>query len=191
VPASRRRRAVIALAALAVLAVLAAVATLATTTLVRARAQSLGFRALLREGFTARPDCPIPDPFVEPAVAVVDCYDGRLGNGRAVTLIVGTERGSRAEVASYLGFYLPPAADLGDAWLSTWKRRVADRGDWWARRTGLPDSTRRHWFFGPAETVPVRADRTGDGGVILAWRLVTLPSRDKVERRMREIAASL
>ena len=54
---------------------------------------------------------------------------------------------------------------------------------------GIPAPHRTHLFIGPPETVPVRADRA-EGGVLLVWRLVTLPTVDKVRDRIAEVARS-
>jgi hypothetical protein len=145
-------------------------------------------RAHLGEHFRPRPDCPVPDPFVETNVAI-DCYDGALASGRPIALVLGAEPGSRAVVWSYIGVYLAPGADVGDAWLAPWQARVRARGDWWGRRAGGPATT--HILVGPPETEPVRAERTAEGGVLLAWRLQTLPTRAKLEERLGEIGASL
>jgi hypothetical protein len=145
-------------------------------------------RAYLAASFRARPDCPVPEPFVETNVAI-DCFDGRLGSGRAIALVLGSEPGSRAVVWSYIGVYLVAGADVGDAWLAPWQARVRARGDWWGRRAGGPATT--HILVGPPDTEPVRADRTADGGVFIAWRLVTLPTRARIEARLHEIEESL
>ena len=164
------------------------VAALTAVLAVRGARSSNDLHAYLAERFTPRPDCPVPEPFVEHNVAF-DCFDGRLPSGRAVALILGGEPGSRAVVWSYIGVYLPGGKDVGDAWLQPWQARVRARGDWWGRRAGGPATT--HVFVAPSEAEPVRADRAADGGVVLAWRLQTLPSRAKLEARLAEVDASL
>ena len=130
----------------------------------------------------------MPDPFVEHNVAI-DCLDGRLPSGRAIALILGAEPGSRAVVWSYIGIYLPVGKDVDDPWLAPWQARVRARGDWWGRRAGGAATT--HILVGPGQDEPVRAERTADGGVILAWRLQTLSSRPTLEARLAEVGASL
>jgi hypothetical protein len=144
----------------------------------------------LRSELVPRNDCPIPDPFIEHNVAVNDCWDGALASGQRFVVIFGAEPGSRAQVANYIGIWLPPGPDLTDGWLRGWKERVAARGDWWAARSGIPAPPKTHLFIGPPESVPVRADRL-EPGVILAWRLVTFPTAEKVKTRIDELARSL
>jgi hypothetical protein len=184
-----RRRAIVLVAAASVFVILAAALPLILA--VRGQRIAARLHAFLAERFRARPDCPLADPFVEPGVSVWDCYDGHVDATHPVTLIVGSEPGSRIEVANYVAFYLPPSVAPGEAWLLAWKQRVAGRGDFWAVRSGAPNvRTRRHLFVGPPETLPIRADRTDDGGAIVAWKLTTLATREKLEARLRELGES-
>ncbi len=158
--------------------------------LVRSQTEGMRLARMLRRELVERWGCPVPEPFVERSAVVLDCWDGKLPGGRPFVLIFGTEPGSRAQVASYIGIWLPQGPDLTEAWLVRWNERVADRGDWWAQRAGVPAPHRTHLFIGPPESVPVRADRA-EGGVLLVWRLVTLPSVDKVRERIDAVAGSL
>ncbi len=186
---TRRRLALGALIAGATLLVVV-LAALPVILAVRGRQIAHEMAALLAERFVARPDCPIPDAFVEPDV-MIDCYDGHFADGKKLTLILGSEPGSRAIVFNYIGIYVPPAPVAPpEAWLDRWRAQVRSRGDWWARRLD-PDAPGRHLFIRPADNLPVRADRTEDGGVILAWEQQTLPARAKVEARLAEVEASL
>jgi len=144
----------------------------------------------LRAELTPRNDCPIPDPFIEPSAEVIECWNGTYPAGQRFVVMFGAEPGSRAQVANYIGIFLPAGPALTDDWLRGWKERVAARGDWWAKRSGLPAANVTHVLVGPPESVPVRADRV-DEGVILAWRLVTFPTADKLKTRIDEVARSL
>jgi len=157
---------------------------------VRSRRDGAELSRYLRSELVPRKGCPIPDPFIEHNVAVNDCWDGQLASGQRFVVIFGAEPGSRAQVANYIGIWLPPGPDLTDAWLRGWKERVAARGDWWAARSGIAAPPKTHLFVGPPESVPVRADRV-DEGVILAWRLITFPTAEKVRTRIDELARSL
>jgi len=157
-------------------------AAVATVFLFRAARTGHALHAYLAAHFVPRPDCPVPDPFVETNV-VFDCYDGRLPSGRQVSLILGHEPGSRATVWNYLGLFVadaPPPAAL--AW------RVRARGDWWGRRAGGAAET--HVFIPPPEREPVRADAVA-GGCFVAWRYQTLPSVDKLSAALAEVDAAL
>jgi hypothetical protein len=155
---------------------------------VRGQRIAHGLATLLAERFHARPDCPTAEPFVEPDITVLECYDGAFTDGRPFTLLLGSEPGSRAVVFNYIGIYVAPAP--GAAWLETWRAKVRARGDWWARRLD-PSVDGHHVFSRPADDLPVRADPTDEGGVILAWEQQLLPSREKVEARVSEVEASL
>ncbi len=150
--------------------------------LLRAARSAGAFRSWLAARFTPRPDCPVPEPFVEPSVEY-DCYDGRLPSGRPVELVLGHEPGGRANEASYVGVFVPGAATAPALTL-----RVRARGDWWGRRAGGPAST--HILVAPPEDEPVRADREG-GGLFVAWRLATLPTPAKVDACLRAVDAAL
>jgi hypothetical protein len=157
--------------------------------LVRSHVEGVRLARMLRGELAERLGCPVPEPFVERSAVVLGCWDGKLPSGRAFILIFGTEPGSRAQVANYIGIWLPPGPDLTDAWLTRWKERVAARGDFWAERSGVPAAHRTHLFVGPPESEPIRADRAEDG-VLIAWRLITLPSADKVRERIAAVAGS-
>lgn len=170
-------------------AVLVLVTAIPVYMVVRSQTEGVRLARMLRNEMTERWGCPVPAPFVEPSAVVLDCWDGKLPGGRPFVLIFGTEPGSRAQVANYIGIWLPPGPDLTDDWLLRWKQRVADRGDWWAQRAGVPAPRRTHLFVGPPEGVPVRADRA-EGGALLVWKLITLPSVDKVRERIDAVAGS-
>src|SRR5919108_199397 len=106
------------------------VGALAGMLIVRASSASHAFRDYLAQSFAPRPDCPVPEPFVETGVEY-DCFDGRLPSGRAIQLVLGREPGSRATVWSYIGIFVPGAPAL-----ETLAARVRARGDWWGRRAG-------------------------------------------------------
>src|SRR5262249_44260203 len=132
-------------------AVLVLVTAIPVYMVVRSQTEGVRLARMLRNEMTERWGCPVPAPFVEPSAVVLDCWDGKLPGGRPFVLIFGTEPGSRAQVANYIGIWLPPGPDLTDDWLLRWKQRVADRGDWWAQRAGVPAPRRTHLFVGPPE----------------------------------------
>lgn len=110
--------------------------------------------------------CPATEPFGYKDMARVECFAGKLSDGRPVTLLLGTRwksetanvpSGSGIQQDSFIGFAL--AAD--DAWLEAWKTRLGYGGD-----------------------KPVRAARSGDDAVIV-WR--GLHRREEVVQRMKEL----
>src|SRR5262249_34447557 len=82
--------------------------------LVRSHLEGARLARLLHEEMVERKGCPVPEPFVEPSAVTLGCWDGALPSGRRLILILGTEPGSRAQVASYIGIWLPPGPDLTD-----------------------------------------------------------------------------
>ena len=175
---------------IAAAALVLAISVIPAYMVVRSQRERGNLLRYLRSELVPRNACPIPDPFIEHGVAVNDCWEGALASGQRFTVIFGAEPGSRAQVANYIGIWLPPGPDLTDAWLRGWKERVAARGDWWAARSGISAPAKTHLFVGPPESVPIRADRAS-AGVILAWRLVTFPTAEKVKTRIDELARSL
>ena len=166
----------------AILAVAAALGAGATVVLLGAARSSNAFRRHLAAHFAPRPDCPVPEPFVETNVDY-DCSDGKLPSGRAMTLILGGEPGSRATVWNYIGVFVPGA---GPAAIAPFVARVRARGDWWGRRQGGAPTS--HVLVPPPETEPVRAESFADGALVV-WRLQTLPSVAKLEVRLAEVDA--
>jgi hypothetical protein len=158
-------------------------ATLILTASVR---RSAAFRAYLGDHFRPRPDCPVADPFLEGSV-VFDCFDGALPSGRPVALVLGHEPGSRANVWSYIGLFVPDGPGVGAA-RSAFAARVRARGDWWGRRAGGAPET--HVFVPPPDAEPVRADAV-PGGAFIAWRLTTLPTAEKLTARLSELDQAL
>jgi hypothetical protein len=177
-----RHRLVALLAAIAVLAVLLTAG--ATVILLRTAHSSGDFHRHLAAHFKPRPDCPVPDPFVETNVDY-DCFDGTLPSGHAIELVLGQEPGSRAIVWSYIGVFVP---DASAATLAPFVDRVRARGDWWGRRQGGAPTA--HILVPPPETEPVRAE-PAEGGAFIAWRLQTLPTVAKLQARLVEIDAAL
>lgn len=163
-----------------------ALAALPLVLALRGRAVARDLHAFLAERVTPRPDCPIADPFLASGLAAVNCYDGRLRGGAPFALIVGSEAGSRTNVYNYVGVYLPGGLPA----LQTWRDRVRARGDWYGRRVD-PEGAKLHLVVGPSQDIPVRADTCDEGGVVVAWRLQVLPSREKVEAFIAEVEASV
>ena len=164
--------------------VFVAIGAISAMVLVRTARSSEELRVYLASRFEARPDCPLAEPFVETNVDY-DCYDGKLASGRRIVLILGHEVGSRTTEWSYVGVFVDPVAGGFGAGLGA---RVRARGDWWGRRAGGPASA--HILVPPAESEPVRAEPVADG-FFAAWRLATRPTPEKIETRLREVAAGL
>lgn len=152
-------------------------------------------------GLTQRADCPaeVGHPFVYEDLSTRICYEGTLSKElplRFVFILGSRQRegavgpGQKAITDHYVGAYLPGSSiKLEDAWLTEWQKRVAERGDGWAKRTGLPVSPRDHGLLGPPESMPIRAVRTSDGGVLIAWHCLHL--RDRFEKRLAELRETL
>lgn len=152
-------------------------------------------------GLTQRADCPaeVGHPFVYEDLRTRLCYDGALSKERPLryVFLLGSRQregavgpGQKVITDYYVGAYLPASSiKLDDAWLHAWQQRVAERGDDWAKRTGLPLSPRDHGLLGPAESLPIRAVRTSDGGVLIAWHCLHL--RDRFEKRLAELGETL
>jgi hypothetical protein len=148
-----------------------------------------------------RPDCPkeLGQPFVYDDLRTLICYDGPLAPERPLrfVFVLGTRQregavgpGHKMVIDNYVGAYLPAASlKLDDAWLKKWKERVAERGDGWAKETGLAVPPKSHGLMGPPESLPIRAVRTPDGGVLLAWHCLHL--RDRFEKRLAELIETL
>lgn len=148
-----------------------------------------------------RPDCPpeIDKPFVYKDLANLLCYDGPLSPTRPLpfVLVLGSRQregavgpGQKVITDHYIGAYLPKSSlPLDDAWLTSWARRVAERADGWAKQSGQPVAQRDHGLMGPPESLPIRAVRTPDGGVFIAWHCLHL--RDRFEKRLAELVESL
>ncbi|MCS6884196.1 MAG: hypothetical protein RMM17_11885 [Acidobacteriota bacterium] len=141
-------------------------------------------------GFSFRWGCPVVNPFLYERLDKLCCYDGKLADVQA-TLILGrysTGKGRDLVVNSMMGLYFPPEADLSDGWLLEWKMQVARRGDDWAAYSGV-DRLKVEWgALGPPESLPVRAVRLPNGGVILAW--YCLPLKRNVEEKVNSVIKS-
>jgi hypothetical protein len=130
-----------------------AVAVIGVTVLVmllmRSRSSS-GIDSFLEEkGFARSTKCPVDDPFGVPSLKVktdnLTCWDGKLSDGQAVTLMFGATVGAYA--GQYVGVYLPPGSsrqiDLaryqhpnrasktpdGGTLVVWWKRMYVDKDD--------------------------------------------------------------
>jgi len=148
-----------------------------------------------------RAACPaeVGQPFVYKDLNQLLCYDGPLSPDRPLpfVMILGSRQregavgpGQKMIVDHYIGAYLPAASvKLDDAWLQGWARRVAERADGWAKQSGLPVPQRDHGLMGPPESLPIRAVRTSDGGVLVAWHCLHL--RDRFEKRLSELEQTL
>lgn len=148
-----------------------------------------------------RTGCPseVGQPFVYKDLNQLLCYDGPLSPEKPLpfVFILGSRQregavgpGQKMIVDRYIGAYLPASVlKLDDAWLQGWARRVAERADGWAKETGLPVPQRDHGLMGPPESLPIRAVRTTDGGVLIAWHCLHL--RDRFEKRLAELIETL
>lgn len=158
-------------------------------------------RFLEERGLHLRSHCPkeVTHPFVYEDLLACSCYEGPLDPQRPLrfVLILGSRQsqgsagpGQPPVIDFYIGAYLPSASiKLDDAWLNLWQQRVAERGDGWAQRTGLPVPSRDHGLLGPKESLPIRAVRTQEGGVLIAWQGLHL--RDRLEKRLAELVDTL
>jgi len=152
-----------------------------------------GLKEFLKEGkYKLQVQLPIKSPFIYEKLSRVTSYNGWLKPDMPYTLILGirtTGSGKEDRISyQYIGFYFPPQAQLSDEWLDGWKKKVAERGDNWAARSGM-EKTEKNWGSkGAPDNLPIRAARL-DGGVILAWN--GLHIRDHVQARIDDVLASL
>jgi hypothetical protein len=112
--------------------------------------------------------CPATEPFGYKDMARVECFAGVLGDGRPVTLLLGTRwksesvnvpKGSGVAQDSFIGFAL--RAD--DATVEAWKAKLGYGGD-----------------------KPVRVTRAGEDAIVV-WR--GLHRREEVEKRLAAVQA--
>ena len=148
-----------------------------------------------------RASCPseVGQPFVYKDLKQLLCYDGPLSPEKPLPFVflLGSRQregavgpGQKMIVDHNIGVYLPSSSlKLDDAWLQSWARRVAERGDGWAKQSGQPVSQRDHGLMGPPDSLPIRAVRTTDGGVLIAWHCLHL--RDRFEKRLVELIETL
>jgi len=134
--------------------------------ILRKRKMVEGLAEYLVQGGWKVVSCPATEPFGYRDMASVECFAGKLGDGRPVTLLLGTRwksetanvpPGSGIAQDSFIGFAL--AAD--DGWLEAWKTRLGRGGD-----------------------KPVRVARSGEDALVV-WR--GLLRREEVEQRMRDL----
>lgn len=148
-----------------------------------------------------RAGCPaeVGEPFVYKNLSNLICYDGPLSSTRPLKMvfIIGSRQregavgpGQKVITDHYIAAYLPKSSiSLDDTWLQSWAKKVAERADGWAKHSGQPVPQRDHGLMGPPESLPIRAVRTSDGGVLLAWHCLHL--RDRFEKRLSELEQTL
>jgi hypothetical protein len=145
-----------------------------------------------KEGnYTNRAGTPVPHPFVHEMSYIVNS-DGSLKPGVPYTLMLGTQfsgAGQSRRQDDYIGFYFPPQVQLSDAWLNAWQDKVAERGDGWAKHSNREPLKKSWGLMGPPQTLPIRAARMEDGGVVLAWSGLHL--RKVIEARIADVLATL
>lgn len=150
-----------------------------------------GLKEFLQEGkYKLRVQPPVKMPFVYETKRITS-YDGMLKDGVPCALILGTRvtgNGKDSISYQYVGFFFPPQVELADEWLEGWKRKVAERGDSWAARSGVEKIEKNWGSKGAPDNLPIRAERL-NGGVLLAWN--GLHNREHVEARINDILASL
>jgi hypothetical protein len=179
-----RTRRLVVLLVIALAVVFVVIGAAAGTMMMRAARSASELRTYVKARFSARPDCPVADPFVETNVEY-DCFDGRSAAGRAVTLILGHEIDTRTTAWSYVGLFVKNGG-LPPGFGATWLARVRARGDWWGRRENGPP--RAHILLAPPENEPVRAEAV-EGGFLVAWRLGSRLSPEKIDARLGELDA--
>jgi|GEM_PF-1370825 len=147
--------------------------------------------------------CPteVLHPFVYSDLRSCVAYEAPLfpdeKKGPTWILILGSRQregaiggGNKIIVDRYVGIYIPSRSIiLDDTWLLAWQKKVAERGDGWSKQTGLPFSAREHGWFGPPESMPIRAIRTQEGGILIAWHCLHLA--EQLTRRRAEFIKTL
>ncbi|MFN8398399.1 MAG: hypothetical protein U0X74_00175 [Anaerolineales bacterium] len=133
---------------------------------------------------------PVEHPFIYTDVKPI-CSKGNLKPDMPFTFMLG----SRAEGAgqsrilhTYIGVFIPNHPRLTDSWLSTWKQKVAERGDNWAQHSGIQPIEKSWGLMGPPENLPIVAKRF-DNGIVIAWS--GLHIRKVMEARLDELKQTL
>lgn len=151
-----------------------------------------GLKEFLKEGkYKLRVQPPIKTPFVYEARVKVASYDGQIKEGLPYTLILGlrTSGAGKDSIAyQYIGFYFSQQVQFDDEWLGNWQRKVAERGDHWASKSGIEKMEKNWGSKGIPDNLPIRAARV-EGGILLAWN--SLHTREQVEARINDVLASL
>lgn len=137
-----------------------------------------------------RETSPLEDPFIFKDVRLV-CNDGMLKPETPYTLILGTRivtDGQGTSAYRYIGVFLPPQVQVSDEWLANWQQKVVERGDAWAKYSGVEPAQKNWGLMGAPEHLPIRAARL-NGGVFIGWS--GLHSRKNIENRLSELRSTL
>jgi hypothetical protein len=153
-----------------------------------------GLKDFLRAGkYKLQVQPPLKAPFIYENLSRVTSYNGWLKPEMPYTLILGiriTGNGNQDRISyQYIGFYFPPQVELSDEWLEGWRKKVAERGDNWAAKSGIEKIEKNWGSKGAPDSLPIRAARVENGGVILAWN--GLHNTDHIEARINDVLASL
>jgi hypothetical protein len=141
--------------------------------------------------YIRREQVPVEYPFVDKGLAFVICSDGFLKEGMPYTLMLGTKfsgAGKTSRQDDYIGFYIPAHPQLTDEWLNGWKQKVVERGDGWAKHSGVQQIKKSWGLWGPPNKLPIRAVRINDG-IVIAW--IGLHLRKQIEERINDVLTSL
>lgn len=166
---------------------------------VRSVKLSEAFQAFVRERkLVFSQTCPkeLGHPFVYEDLSLCVAYKGHFdpndSNSQTYYFILGTRQregaighGSKVIFDRYLGIYLPKASlSVPDSWLRNWQEQIAQRGDGWAKHTGLPYTPKDVPLLGWPESMPIVATRTQDQGVFVGWHC--LHTVDRMTQRFEE-----
>ncbi|GAB4543360.1 MAG: hypothetical protein Fur002_15240 [Anaerolineales bacterium] len=159
----------------------------------RDRQMVSGLKDFLKDGkYKLRVEPPIKAPFIYEKLYKITSYDGYLKAQMPYTLILGiraTGEGKDRLLYHYIGFYFPQQSALSDEWLAGWQRKVAERGDKWAEKSGMEKVEKNWGVKGAPDHLPIRAARLENGGVILAWN--GLHNKEHLEARIQDALSSL
>jgi hypothetical protein len=141
--------------------------------------------------YIRREQPPLEYPFVDRCLAFVNSSDGFLKEGMPYTLMLGTKfsgAGKTSRQEDYIGFYIRAHPQLTDEWLNGWKQKVVERGDGWAKHSGMQQVEKSWGLMGAPNKLPIRAARMSEG-ILLAW--IGLHLRKQIEERINDVLASL
>lgn len=133
---------------------------------------------------------PVEHPFIYTSIKPI-CSKGNLKPDMPFTFMLGSRSegaGQSRVLHTYIGVFIPDHPRLTDAWLNTWKHKVAERGDNWAQHSDVEPHKKSWGLMGAPEDLPIVAKRINNG-VLIAWS--GLHIRKVFEARLDELKQTL
>lgn len=137
-----------------------------------------------------RETSPVEHPFIYTDIRPI-CSQGHLLPDMPFTFILGSRSegaGQTRILHTYIGVFIPDHPKLSDIWLSSWQKKVAERGDNWAKHSGMEPIEKNWGLMGAPEDLPIVAMRINNG-ILISW--IGLHIRKTFETRLDELKATL